>query len=60
MKAMVMHDWNGPYKLEDRPIPEVGPHDVLVKVKACGFGLTLTNLRAGMQRYPCKFAGSPT
>jgi D-arabinose 1-dehydrogenase-like Zn-dependent alcohol dehydrogenase len=47
MKAMVMHEWNGPYRLEDRPIPEVGPNDVLVKVKACGFGLTLTNLRAG-------------
>jgi len=47
MKAMVMREWNGPYMLEDRPIPEVGPLDVLIKVKACGIGYTLTNLRAG-------------
>jgi len=48
MKAMVMKAWNGPYALEDRPIPKVGPQDVLIKVKACGVGLTLTNLRAGL------------
>ena len=47
MKAMVMKEWNGPYELEDRPIPEVGPLDVLIKIKACGIGFTLTNLRAG-------------
>ena len=47
MKAMVMKEWNGPYVREDRPIPEVGPLDVLIKVKACGIGYTLTNLRAG-------------
>lgn len=46
MKAQVMHEWNGPFHLEDRPIPEVGPAEVLVEVKACGVGLTLTNLRA--------------
>ena len=23
MKAMVMKEWNGPYELEDRPIPEI-------------------------------------
>jgi len=47
MKAMVMKEWNGPYEPEDRPIPEVGPLDVLIKVKACGIGYTLTGLRAG-------------
>lgn len=47
MKAMVIKQWNGPYELEDRPIPTVGPLDVLIKVKACGIGYTLTNLRAG-------------
>lgn len=48
MKAMVMKAWNGPYVLEDRPIPKVGPQEVLIRVKACGVGLTLTNLRAGL------------
>ena len=47
MKAMVMKEWNGPYEPEERPIPEVGPQEVLIKVKACGIGYTLTNLRAG-------------
>jgi propanol-preferring alcohol dehydrogenase len=47
MKAMVMKEWNGPYEPEERPIPKAGPQDVLVKVKACGIGYTLTNLRAG-------------
>lgn len=47
MKAMVLKEWSGPYELEDRPIPTVGPLDVLIKVKACGIGYTLTNLRAG-------------
>ena len=47
MKAMVMHEWNGPYVEEDRAVPEVGPLDVLIKVKACGAGYTLTGLRAG-------------
>ena len=47
MKAMVIKEWNGPYVEEDRPLPEVGPLDVLIKVKACGIGYTLTNLRAG-------------
>ena len=47
MKAMVMKEWNGPYVEEERPLPEVGPLDVLIKVKACGIGYTLTNLRAG-------------
>ena len=44
---MVMKEWNGPYELEDRPVPAVGPLEVLIKVKACGIGYTLTGLRAG-------------
>jgi D-arabinose 1-dehydrogenase-like Zn-dependent alcohol dehydrogenase len=47
MKAMVMREWNEPYVSEERPIPKVEPQDVLIKVKACGIGYTLTNLRSG-------------
>ncbi len=47
MKAMVLHEWNKPFTLEQRPIPQIGPLEVLIKVKACGVGLTLTNLKAG-------------
>lgn len=47
MRVQVMYEWNGPFHLEERPIPRVGPTEVLIRVKACGVGLTLTNLRAG-------------
>jgi len=47
MKAQVLHEWKGPFHLEVRPIPEVGPTEVLIQVKACGVGLTLSHLRAG-------------
>jgi D-arabinose 1-dehydrogenase-like Zn-dependent alcohol dehydrogenase len=47
MKAMVLKEWNGQLMPEERLIPQPGPLDVLIKVKACGVGLTLTNLKAG-------------
>ncbi len=47
MKAMVLKEWNGPLIPENRTIPQVGPAEVLIKVKACGVGLTLSNLKAG-------------
>lgn len=47
MKALVLHEWGGPLKLEEVPIPKVGPREALVKVKACGIGLTLNWLRQG-------------
>jgi D-arabinose 1-dehydrogenase-like Zn-dependent alcohol dehydrogenase len=47
MKAMVLKEWNGQLIPEERPIPQPGPLEVLIKVKACGVGLTLTNLKAG-------------
>lgn len=41
MKALVLHQFGGPFKLEEVPIPEVEQGEALVKVKACGIGLTL-------------------
>jgi propanol-preferring alcohol dehydrogenase len=46
MKAMVLHGLGQPLKLEDVPMPTVGPADVLVRVRACGIGLTVVNLIA--------------
>jgi propanol-preferring alcohol dehydrogenase len=46
MKAMVLHGLGQPLKLEDRPMPEPGAADVLVRVRACGIGLTVVNLIA--------------
>lgn len=36
MKAAVFHGPNQPLRIEEVPIPEIGPNEVLVKVAACG------------------------
>ena len=43
---MVLHGLGQPLKLEDVPMPKVGPNDVLVRVRACGVGLTVVILVA--------------
>ncbi|MDB5809594.1 MAG: hypothetical protein JWN94_1716 [Betaproteobacteria bacterium] len=46
MKAMVLHGPGQPLKLVEMPTPTIGPADVLVRVRACGIGLTVVNLIA--------------
>ncbi|MBA3842616.1 MAG: alcohol dehydrogenase catalytic domain-containing protein [Actinobacteria bacterium] len=48
MRAMVLHEWGGPLALEERPIPSPRAGEVLVRVIACGAGLTLVNVRSGV------------
>ena len=36
MRAARMHDYNEPLRIEDVPVPDIGPDDVLVKVAATG------------------------
>ncbi len=36
MNAAVFHGPNQPLRMEDRPVPSIGPDEVLVKVAACG------------------------
>lgn len=36
MRAAIMHDYNEPLRIEEVPVPDVGPADVLVKVAATG------------------------
>lgn len=35
MKALVLEEYNG-FEFTDIPVPEIGPHDVLIQIKACG------------------------
>ena len=44
MKAMVLHELGQPLRLAEVAIPKPGPNDVLVRVRACGVGLTVVNL----------------
>lgn len=41
MKAMVLRELGGPLRLEDVPVPTIGPNDVLLRVRATGVGLTV-------------------
>src|SRR5262245_55197855 len=41
MRAMVLAGPDRPLELRDVPVPTVGPNDVLVRVAACGVGLTI-------------------
>ncbi len=36
MKAMALTKWGGPLEAVERPVPQPGPGQMLVKVKACG------------------------
>jgi len=51
MRAMVLHDWvkkwGSNLKLENVSIPKVGHREALVKVRACGVGLTVSNFLIG-------------
>jgi propanol-preferring alcohol dehydrogenase len=51
MKAIVLHDWIRNWgenlRLEDVPCPKPGPRDVLIRVRACGVGYTVTKFLLG-------------
>jgi len=46
MKALRLHALGEPLQLETVPVPRIGPNDVLIRVGACGIGLTVVNLLA--------------
>ncbi len=46
MKAMLLPGIGQPLKLADVPVPKAGPNDVLIRLRACGVGLTVVNLIA--------------
>jgi alcohol dehydrogenase, propanol-preferring len=47
MKALLLKELGGPLSLEDVPLPQPGAGEVLVRVRACGLGLTLVWNRTG-------------
>jgi len=49
MKAARLHEVGGKFKIDVLPIPEPGPHDVLVKVKTSG---VIPNLRNVTKYFP--------
>jgi D-arabinose 1-dehydrogenase-like Zn-dependent alcohol dehydrogenase len=47
MRGRRIGRWGGPAELEDLPEPAPGDGEVLVRVEACGVGLTVLNCMAG-------------
>lgn len=41
MKAMVLRELGGPVRLEEVPVPKIGPNEALLRVRATGVGLTV-------------------
>jgi propanol-preferring alcohol dehydrogenase len=52
MKAAVVHRFDAPLSIEDVPIPEPGPEQVLVKIEASG--LCHTDIHAARGEWPVK------
>jgi D-arabinose 1-dehydrogenase-like Zn-dependent alcohol dehydrogenase len=52
MKAAVVHEFGRPLRIEDVPVPEPGPDQILVKVEACG--VCHTDLHAADGDWPVK------
>jgi len=46
MKAMVLHGLGQPLRLEDVPVPKIGPGEALLRVRAVGVGLTVVIMTA--------------
>ena len=57
MKAVLFREHGGPEKLsyEDLPMPQVGPQDVLIRVKACALNHLDIWIRQGIPAYPIPF-----
>jgi propanol-preferring alcohol dehydrogenase len=43
---MVLREVGGPLRLEDVPVPKIGPNDALLRVRATGVGLTVVIMTA--------------
>lgn len=54
MNAVVFHEHGGPGKLQyqEMPTPTIGPHEVLVRVKACALNHLDVWIRQGSPAYP--------
>jgi propanol-preferring alcohol dehydrogenase len=50
MKALVIRERGGPFVLEERPDPVAGAGEVVVRILACGMGLTIQHTRMGRGR----------
>ena len=57
MKAIRFHTYGGPevLQLEEIPVPEIGPSDVLIRVRAAGVNFLDAYQRSGLYKTPLPF-----
>ncbi len=57
MKAVLFREYGGPEKLsyEEMPRPQIGPHEVLIRVKACALNHFDIWVRQGSPAYAIPF-----
>lgn len=51
MKSVVVSEAKGPWEVQEREVPDVGPHQVLVRVRACGICGTDVWIAQGVLSY---------
>ena len=47
MRAMVLHAVGAPFELEERPVPRPAADEALIRIRACGAGLTVHHAKVG-------------
>jgi propanol-preferring alcohol dehydrogenase len=52
MRAQVLHRWGEDVAYEEVPVPAPGPDEALIRVEACGVGLTVLNYMQGQLGRP--------
>jgi len=52
LKAAVLHATGQPFQIEDVPIPEIGPDEVLIQTQTCGICRTDIHIQDGLAYVP--------
>src|SRR3990172_8255482 len=47
MRAMMLDEYGGRFRRAEVDVPKPGPGEALMKIRSCGVGLTLQNVRLG-------------
>ena len=52
MKAAVLHEIGKPFQIEDVPVPEIDPDEVLIETRSCGICRTDLHIQDGLAYVP--------
>ena len=52
MKAAVLHEIGQPFRIEESPLPKIGPDEVLIETRSCGICRTDIHIQDGLAYVP--------